>query len=574
MLAGHRAVPLPVIELCTNGKCRNKYDNETNDYDIFLFTVIMAAAQTVLDGIILCGIPDANPFGGQTQAVRIATELFNDSFTAVKNKTFSDLDEDLKGFSILTVNQGQLRFQPGIKHNLRAFIQWTRDEFRMSRDPADTVFPVANVAILLDQYRTHKQFVDNAELMSKAAKPRDFTNEMKWTDWEPTLVGYLKTLPGRDGVPLAYIIRNNEVPDPTPMADFLDEYVANAPLTGDTYAMDNAQVATLIKSFVVGNTEAETKIQTLATPSDGRGIYRTLKEHYAGQGVYAIDLRDAEGLIENLYYTGEKRPHMWWIRFEQQLKWAYSILDQKEGRQVYSDERKLKKLLEFRIKADFLTETKASLLVDLSRIPMRLSFDEAMAALRASVQANHPDAFSGNASHHITRRSVNETNRGRGSGRFSGRGRGGRGRGRGGGGRGRGYNGNNGGGSGKRMRSDSEFVKLKNGKTIEYHPSFRFNDDDLRNFPSELYERMQQERADYNNKKHKDNKKKSGDQSVKEIASAIISQMSHMSGSQAPPREVNADTQTHVSQVSTGNAGSTMYGGRNGRTSQAQGRQN
>ena len=525
-----------------------------------------AAAQTVLDGIILCGIPDANPFAGRTQAVRIASELFNDSFTAVKNKTFDDLDEDLKGFSILTVNQGQLRFQPGIKHNLRAFIQWTRDEFRMSRDPADTIFPVANVAILLDQYRTHKQFLDKAELMSKAAKPRDFTNETKWKDWAPTLEGYLKTLAGRDGVPLAYVIRDNDAPDPTPRGDFLDEYIANAPLTGDTYALDNAQVATLIKSFVVGNTEAETKVQTLATPNDGRGIYRTLKEHYLGQGVYAIDLRDAEGLIENLYYTGEKRPHMWWVRFEQQLKWAYSILDQKEGRQVYSDERKLKKLLEFRIKAPFLAETKASLLVDLSRIPMRLSFDEAMTALRASVQANHPDSFSGTTTHHIARRSVNEASRGRGGGR-SGRGRGyGGGRGRGGRGRGGRHNG----GDTKRARNDSEMVKLKDGRTIEYHPSFRFSDDVVSNMPKELYDRMKNEREAYN-KKRREGNKNTTDQSVKEIASAIISQMSsQMSTTQGtnPPREVNADTQTHVSQVSTGNAGSTMFGGRNSRSQQ------
>lgn len=535
------------------------------------------AVQTVLDGLVLCGIPNANNFNGQTQAARVATDLFANDFVAVKNKTFKELDDDMSAFADLAVGAGRMRFQPGVKHRVRAFIQWTRDEIRMSRDPAATPFPVQNTASILNRYRTHQRFSDNAELMSKAAKPRDFTNETKWTDWEPTLVGYLRTLPGRDGVPLAYIIRANEMPDPAPLGDFLDEYVMNAPLNGEAYAIDNAQVATLIKSFLVGNTEAETKVQTLATQVDGRAIYRTLSEHFVGQGVYAIDLRDAESLLENLYYNGEKRPHMWWIRFEQQLKWAYAILDRKEGRQVYSDERKLKKLLEQRIKAAFLADTKASLLVDLSRTPMRLTFDEAMTALRAAVQANHPDAFSGNPTQHITRRSVNAIDRG-GGGRGSGRHRSGRGGGgRYGGGRGRGSRGrvNDGRGGrgrvndGKRTRTDSEMVKLKDGRSIEYHPSFHFSDDVIRNMPSDLYERLKQERNAY--KKRRADKSQTQESSVQEIASAIVSKLSSQmptAHSANPPREVNTEMQTQISQVSTGNAGSTMFGGRNNRMQQ------
>ena len=65
------------------------------------------------------------------------------------DKTFEELDADFKSYSELTANEGRLRFSPGIKRNVKAFIQWTRDEIRLGRDPANTPFPVGRAAELI-----------------------------------------------------------------------------------------------------------------------------------------------------------------------------------------------------------------------------------------------------------------------------------------------------------------------------------------------------------------------------------------------------------------------------------------
>ena len=64
-----------------------------------------------------------------------------------------------------------------------------------------------------------------------------FTKQVKWEDWAPTFINYLREIPGRDGVPLKFI-RANDLPDLTPNKDFLDDYVNNATLTDEAFTID------------------------------------------------------------------------------------------------------------------------------------------------------------------------------------------------------------------------------------------------------------------------------------------------------------------------------------------------
>ena len=43
-----------------------------------------------------CGITDAVLFDGDTKANRITTKLFDDDFTSCMDKTYIELDDDLK----------------------------------------------------------------------------------------------------------------------------------------------------------------------------------------------------------------------------------------------------------------------------------------------------------------------------------------------------------------------------------------------------------------------------------------------------------------------------------------------
>jgi hypothetical protein len=200
----------------------------------------MAHIFTVKEAMIGCGVNNVDEFLGDTPAFRLATDIFGDDFSTCMDKTFEELDGDFKTYSDLTQAQGQIRLLPGVKRNIKSFIQWVRDEQRLGRDADNIAFPVANAPTLLRRYKTHSKFVKDSSTLADAAKPEKFTSETKWADWVPTFLNYLRSMPGRDGVPLKYVCRENDAPDPTLHADFLDDYINMAPLTGEAYVIDAA----------------------------------------------------------------------------------------------------------------------------------------------------------------------------------------------------------------------------------------------------------------------------------------------------------------------------------------------
>ena len=341
----------------------------------------MATILTVLDAMIACGIGNVALFMDETQSQRIAEDIFGDLFTSCMDITFKELlDDHLKTYSDLTLAQRQIRLRPGTCKNVKAFVQWTRDEIRLGRDPSQIPFPVHLVYDLIHHYKTHEKFKTDAKTLSEAATPDKFKDNVKWDDWKPTFLNYLRSIPGRDGiVPLKYIwCRDRDEADPTANDDFLDDYVAMAPLEGDSYAIDTVQVHTFLLSFVSGNDTTEAKIQGMTRPNDGREAFKRLVEDYEGVGIHAIDIHEADEVIKSLFYAGRKPPHMWWLEFEKRVTRAFDAYVKREDRIVHSDSMKIRMLID-KIKADFLTPMKAQLEIELSRTPMSVTYAQALA---------------------------------------------------------------------------------------------------------------------------------------------------------------------------------------------------
>ena len=118
----------------------------------------------------------------------------------------------------------------------------------------------------------HKIFVAGSDAIASAAKLDKLTKDTKWKDLAPSFFNCLRAIPGRDGVPLKDIVRENELPDPTPNADFLDDYIMNAPLTGQDFTIDAAEVHVFIVNFITKNDKAESIIKIFEDERNGRNI--------------------------------------------------------------------------------------------------------------------------------------------------------------------------------------------------------------------------------------------------------------------------------------------------------------
>ena len=443
----------------------------------------VAPVYTVLDALVACGVDNISLFNGNSPAWRLSNELFSDDFESCLDKTQQELDEDLKSYSTLTQTQGQIRILPGCRKNIKAFIQWSKDQLRTGVLPSTVPFPMGHVTDLLRRSRSHELFIKKSTMISDTAKPNRFSDKLKWEDWNPSFINFLRSIPGRNGIPLSYVIRSNPLPDPTAHTDFLDDYVAMASLNGVAFKVDSAEVHTYIVKFISGNDTAESKIQSHTITNNGRKDYIALKNHYEGIGVNSVDILRADAILEKLNYSGEKPPHMWWDEFEKQLNFAFTAYAKSEGQDIYSESMKLR-ILTKKVNADFLSHTNASILTHMTAIPMNMTYIQALATFRQMVNKKHPPGTV-----RSTRR-INEASRSRG-GKAPYRGRGGRGGRSGRGGRG----GRNGRQNTKHIQSYP--VTLTNGRVVDIHSSYFVGPEIWSNMSEPDRTRLTHERALY-----------------------------------------------------------------------------
>ena len=408
-----------------------------------------AVPHTVLEAVVAIGIDNVALFDGQTPAERIAEGIFENDFQSCMDKSDSDIDEDLKAWSNLTVANGQIRLQPVQKKRLKAFMQWVKDRLRQDVNPELEEFDPNLTQELMRRSKTHSAFVEKAKTLSDVAKPDSFTDQTKWLDWKPTLLNYLKHIPGRSGVPLSYVVRPEGY---APVAgDMLDEYVTNAPHEGEAYMTDRSEVHTYIAKFIKGNSTAESIIISHGQVNDGNADMRALVSHFEGTGINATIMSEAEKDIESLHYGGEKKPYMWWERFELRLTQAFATMDKIEGRNVYSDGRKLR-MLQKKVNADFLQTTKDYINGEMNKTPMTYTYAEALASYKSKVNQKFPPQLTNTT----CGRRINQTNRERN------RVKGGV----------KGHHNNHSGRGNKRVRRghpDAKWIKGRDGRNIEVH---------------------------------------------------------------------------------------------------------
>ena len=222
------------------------------------------------------------------------------------DKSFQELEDNFKTYSGLTLAQGQIRVRPGTKNNIRPLMQWVRDKVRTGNDPTQYVFVAGvNTALLIKRYHTHQAWLSKAtEKANKTAKPKQFTDKVKWMDWKDSFENFLHMQAGRNGVPLSYIIRSNDNAIIRANAEFLDDYVNQAPLNGEqAYASDASEVHTYIMNFITENPTAEKKILPYLAQNNGRLVdYNALKDHYEGIGANAKTLVEAEHHATSMFY--------------------------------------------------------------------------------------------------------------------------------------------------------------------------------------------------------------------------------------------------------------------------------
>ena len=394
-------------------------------------------------------------------------DIINDAMTTYDDilcLTIKDITALASDFGNRTQANGRVCFGSRRTKKLQSVSFWVKDFYRISLVPTTVGLNRASFEVALTRARAREevrlQMISQSDVKSKAASPGPLVSESTWTEWEPKFNNYLSVIMGINGVPLSYVIRENDNPDRVgPHADFVDETIACTPLAGEPYEADRSTVQQYLVSFTTGEMSEEW-IKPLLKKKNGRLSMIALRNHFAGEGNATRRIAVAETLEVSLHYKNERS-----LPFEVFLTKCQKMFT------IYSDEgeeRDEKAKIRFLFKAVASSPLSASveaLKAQIATSPTPISYTTVANHLATSV-ADLPDNVAGrrnisslvsdgtkgiykadgsiNTGHIINwhqlsdedKKTVTDERSRQGFGRGGGRGRGGRGRGRGGRGRG------------------------------------------------------------------------------------------------------------------------------------------
>ena len=226
------------------------------------------------------------------------------------------------------------RFNIGSRRSklLQAFVHWVQDFHRVSGTVTivgldqNTFKSCLRRALARADIR--KSLRDSSSSASDAASPGPLDSERKWKHWEEKFVNYTRAHLGSNGIPLAYVIREEEAPKINDtFSDFVTETIACAPLSGEFYLADRLVVFNMLTSFTTGQPSGDW-IKTTARHSDGRRSMQALRDHFAGEGNQSRNIAEADRLKESVHYKSERS--MAFETFLTQSQKMFNIYD-KEG---------------------------------------------------------------------------------------------------------------------------------------------------------------------------------------------------------------------------------------------------
>ena len=198
------------------------------------------------------------------------------------------------------------------------------------------------------------------------------------------LINFLKSHLGRNGVPLNYSVHDNFNPIVSNNTNLLDDYYNRTLLQGRVFTHDASKFHLYIISLISENTVDEQKIFPYNDNVNVQEEFLALKDFYKGVGTNSKATISADNDIQELFYTGEKKPHVWWDESEIRLNNSFAIIDKDAGRQIHTNESKLR-LLNKNIRAKFLTTKTMTIGMQMSIITMNIAYFSELSKYRNTV---------------------------------------------------------------------------------------------------------------------------------------------------------------------------------------------
>ncbi len=161
---------------------------------------------------------------------------------------------------------------------LNIFCYWATRHHRLN----EALTPALFDQVALDTYGSMMALsTQEEELVVKP--PGEFKKDTKWKSFKEGSIAYLNAVKGKYSIPLAYVIRESEIPDPN--QEYQSEHhrlIAVTPLAGIEFEEDNGRVFDLLKSWTIIG-PSWTWMHSFNTIRNGLQAWLALINHFEGE---------------------------------------------------------------------------------------------------------------------------------------------------------------------------------------------------------------------------------------------------------------------------------------------------
>lgn len=292
---------------------------------------------TPMDQILIwIGFTDA-------QRPRLLDEF--ETFEDLREWRDKDVSELAESFAKRTQAEGKMHFGMARTKRLKALIHWIQDFGRVSREPTidglDQASFRAALQVAAQRSLIRTQEAEHTDTISREAAPGKLKDERQYVDWKNRFRNMLSSIQGVSGIPLSYVIRDNDEPIHEGHDTFIQECIACAPLSGVAFEADARQVHHLATASVQGET-SEQWIKHLKRHQNGRRDVQALSDHFQGEGNTSRRIAEAERIRDTLHYKSERA--LPFATFLAKLQLMFNIF--LENDEPYSEAMKVRALFD------------------------------------------------------------------------------------------------------------------------------------------------------------------------------------------------------------------------------------
>ena len=197
----------------------------------------------------------------------------------------------------------------------------------------------------LDSYGRLLAFEANQdeEAVTHVKPPAEYKTGSKWKPFKEGAIAHFNSVKGTHSIPLAYVIRDQEAPDPNAVYQTEHHWLISiTPLIGIEFEEDNGKVFDFLKSWTL-NGPAWTWMRAYNATRNGRASWQALINHFEGDAQRDRVKDHAYAAIAAAKYYGDRKKFTFetYVTIHQD-----SYADLSQYGEIVSEEKRVRDLLQ------------------------------------------------------------------------------------------------------------------------------------------------------------------------------------------------------------------------------------